>query len=129
MQGIKLSLLSLGVAVVVVFQAAPLNASESQGFSDLCTSERCEQMLQRFERYGDNGHTGSMVFMALAYAHGDGVEVDHDKASMWLKEAIRMRSPIAPYVAAQWHRQGLVWEQGRRIFRAFYRLWLPVGEV
>ncbi|RTE85924.1 MULTISPECIES: tetratricopeptide repeat protein [Gammaproteobacteria] len=112
MRTLTLGLISGLFAVTLSGYSVTVAAEEeSNRFSDLCESEECERMIRNFEEYGQNGHAGSMVFMALAYAHGDGVEMDHDKASMWLREAIRMRSQVAPYVAAQWYREGIVWEQ------------------
>lgn len=80
-------------------------------FDELCETEECRNSVTRFERYANNGNTPSMLLLAVAYANGEGVEKDHRKASMWMREAIRRNNSMAAYVKAQWRRQGLVFEQ------------------
>lgn len=98
--------------VAFVFTAAAFNSSaHGQTLDELCTSEQCHDLVKGFERYAQHGNTHSMVFLALAYANGEVVEQDHRKASMWIRESVRLRSPLGAYVKAQWRRQGFVFEQ------------------
>lgn len=98
--------------VAAVFTAGTFNTSaQGQTLNELCTTAECQDLVKGFERYAQHGNTHSMVFLALAYANGEVVEQDHRKASMWIRESVRLRSPLGAYVKAQWRRQGFVFEQ------------------
>jgi len=98
--------------VAAVFTAGTFNTSaQGQTLNELCTAAEWQDFVKGFERYAQHGNTHSMVFLALAYANGEVVEQDHRKASMWIRESVRLRSPLGAYVKAQWLRQGFVFEQ------------------
>ncbi|CUS47920.1 MAG: Sel1 repeat domain protein [Idiomarinaceae bacterium HL-53] len=76
-----------------------------------CSSDECGNVIEGFERYANRGHVESMVLLAVAYANGEGVEQNDEKANFWIKEALRNRSAMAAYVKATWRREGKVVEQ------------------
>lgn len=97
-----------GSAILTALLVTPLQA---QTLDELCTSEQCHDLVKGFERYAQHGNTHSMVFLALAYANGEVVEQDQARARMWIRESVRLRSPLGAYVKAQWRRQGFIFEQ------------------
>jgi len=92
----------------LLFFSLPATA---QSFEDLCAAEGCARHIERIENYGNQGDTSSMLLLAVIYANGEGTAVDHKKASMWMREAIRLGSGHAAYVKALWRRQGIVFDK------------------
>lgn len=80
-----------GSAILTALLVTPLQA---QTLDELCTGEQCHDLVKGFERYAQHGNTHSMVFLALAYANGEVVEQDQARARMWIRESVRLRSPL-----------------------------------
>lgn len=106
MKGTAKALLTLTFSLL--FSSLPAIA---ETFEDLCAVEGCARHIERIENYGNQGDTSSMLLLAVIYANGEGTDVDHKKASMWMREAIRLGSGHAAYVKALWRRQGFVYKQ------------------
>ncbi|TRW48294.1 sel1 repeat family protein [Aliidiomarina halalkaliphila] len=102
----KLPLL-LGLSLVISTVFAPSAALAGER----CETESCRAQIERFQRYAQNGSFEAMLILAVAYANGEGVEQDIDKARQWMKESIRLRNPQAFHVKSSWRRHGVVFEQ------------------
>ncbi|RUO32687.1 tetratricopeptide repeat protein [Aliidiomarina sanyensis] len=85
-----------------------------------CEEGICSEVMERLQRSADYGSSEAMIIMAVAYANGEGVAVNTDRARVWMKEAIRFRNPQAYHVKSQWRRVGRIFDQNEE--RAEY--WL-----
>lgn len=89
--------------------APPAHAQGSENLT-ICESGDCERQLTELERLARKGSGDAAAVVALAYASGDGVEQDADKARQFIEQGARRRNPMAMYVLADWYSRGFVVE-------------------
>ncbi|MGX5914890.1 tetratricopeptide repeat protein [Aliidiomarina sp. Khilg15.8] len=73
-----------------------------------CDSEACKAQMQKLKEFGHNGSPEALAITALAYATGDGLEKDEDRARIMMKEAIRLNSSLGMYVKSKWRAKGFI---------------------
>lgn len=88
----------------------PAHADVTDGVT-ICQSGDCEAELAKLERYARKGSGDAAAVVALAYASGDGVAQDLEKAKTFIERGASRRNPLAMYVLADWHARGYVVEQ------------------
>lgn len=71
-----------------------------------CTSATCSQDMQELVEFALNGSSDAQVIAAVAYATGDGLPADPDRARQFLKRALQQKDSRAWYIYSQWLRQG-----------------------
>jgi TPR repeat protein len=96
-------LLALGAV-----NSLPVTASEN---AKICEGDQCEIEMQNLIKLARNGSGHAAAFVAMAYASGDGLEQDFEKAERFIELGARQRDPIASYVMSDWYRNGFVLEQ------------------
>jgi hypothetical protein len=77
----------------------------------ICEGDQCEIEMQNLIKLARNGSGQAAAFVAMAYASGDGLEQDFEKAERFIELGARQRDPIASYVMSDWYRNGFVLEQ------------------
>lgn len=84
------------------------SVSVASASNDKCDSEACKAQMQKLEEFGRHGSPEALAITALAYATGDGLEKDEDRARVMMKEAIRLDSSLGMYVKSKWRAKGFI---------------------
>jgi hypothetical protein len=76
-----------------------------------CGTDECSEAMKKLVRFSLNGSPDAQVIVAMAYATGDGVPMDHTLARQHLKRALRNQDERAWHMYSRWLRDGLAFEQ------------------
>nr|WP_206663267.1 sel1 repeat family protein [Ningiella ruwaisensis] len=76
-----------------------------------CQDDACKAEMRNLTELARNGSGRAAAFVAMAYASGDGLELNHEKAEHFVKSGVRFRDPVATYLMADWLNSGFVLEQ------------------
>jgi TPR repeat protein len=85
--------------------------SAANAGDDKCDSDVCKAQMEKLEEFGRHGSPEALAITALAYATGDGLEKDEDRARVMMKEAIRLDSSLGMYVKSKWREKGFIFPQ------------------
>ncbi|KFZ28465.1 hypothetical protein IDAT_09140 [Pseudidiomarina atlantica] len=109
---VRSSLTFIAAALVAGLYLSPMSAQAdvTEGVN-ICQGGDCERELIELERYARKGSGDAAAVVAIAYASGDGVEQDLEKAKKFIEQGTRRRNPLAMFVIADWHSRGFVVEQ------------------
>lgn len=111
---ILVALFSLGLTFQGAAMATPVALEQAADETDMsaeCASEQCSEAMTKLVRYSLNGSPDAQVIVAMAYATGDGVPLDHVLARQHLKRALRNNDERAWHIYSRWLRDGLAFEQ------------------
>ncbi|MDN7125179.1 sel1 repeat family protein [Pseudidiomarina sp. 1APP75-32.1] len=107
--GLTLAIL-LAVSAISLSAGSAAHAQVSENLT-ICESGDCERQLAELERLARKGSGDAAAVVALAYASGDGVEQDTEKAQQFMEQGANRRNPLAMYVISDWYQRGFVVEQ------------------
>ena len=108
----RLGTLALLGALTLMPSVAIADGTESV---TICQDGNCATELAKLERFARKGSGDAAAVVALAYASGDGVAQDHDKARSFIQEGAHRRNPMAMFVLADWHARGFIVEQDQAL--------------
>ncbi|RUO78253.1 tetratricopeptide repeat protein [Pseudidiomarina taiwanensis] len=97
---------SLMFAMTLLLTPTVIMADEME-----CTSDECSEAMAELVRFSLNGSPDAQVIVALAYATGDGVPLNHTLARQHLKRALRNQDLRAWHIYSRWLRDGFIFEQ------------------
>jgi hypothetical protein len=103
------STLSLGLVLALGAMGHTYAASESK--EKVCVDDSCLAEMRNLVQLARNGSGRAAGIVAMAYASGDGLELNLDRAERFIKMGARSRDPVATYLYADWLRTGFVVEQ------------------
>ncbi|WP_019676854.1 tetratricopeptide repeat protein [Arsukibacterium perlucidum] len=101
--------LALAFSSTLLFTAVAVAADTDQ--AGFCESASCQSEFNKLEEMARYGSGEAATIVALAYATGEGVEQDIDKARLLIKQAVRWREPMGMHQMSIWLRQGFIFEQ------------------
>lgn len=99
----------------------------AQANTERCDSEACKAQMERLAEFGQNGSPEALAISALAYATGDGLEKDEDRARQMIKESIRLKSAVGMYIKSKWRAQGFLFEKDLERSEYFLRRSAELG--
>ncbi|WP_404409804.1 sel1 repeat family protein [Pseudidiomarina marina] len=103
------SLVILGL-LAAIGTILPVHADATQNVT-ICQQGDCGRDLAELERFARKGSGDAAAVVAMAYASGDGVEQDLEKAKEFIEQGARRRNAMAMFVLSDWHSRGFVVEQ------------------
>ncbi|SNY45354.1 hypothetical protein SAMN06297280_0876 [Arsukibacterium tuosuense] len=104
--------LALALSSTLLF--IPVTAMAADAQAGFCESASCQAEFKKLEEMARYGSGEAATIVALAYATGEGVGHDIEKARQQIKQAVRWREPMGMHQMSIWLRQGFVFEQDIR---------------
>lgn len=104
-----LSACFLLICLLIIPQNAAAHFLEQTAHS-ACLNNDCSKDLRRLFRLARISSGDASVFAAMAYAHGDGLEQNTERAIHYLKIGLRQRNPAAVNLMSDWLRSGFLVE-------------------
>lgn len=98
-------------SILLLVSALPLVGATSEPADSFCTSELCQTDFVKLEKMAWYGSGMAATIVATAYATGEGVPQDVNKARRHIKQAARWREPMGMHVMSNWLRAGFILEQ------------------
>jgi len=107
---IKLISTSAIISVFLLGTVSDVQAANRNG-TKYCEDEACKVEMNNLIKLAKNGSGRAAALVAMAYATGDGLEEDAEKAERFLKRGVRYRDPVATFMMYGWLREGFVVEK------------------
>ncbi|WP_214000838.1 sel1 repeat family protein [Arsukibacterium sp.] len=101
--------LALAISSTLLLTSAAAVAAIDQ--ASFCNSASCESEFKKLEEMAYYGSGEAATIVAVAYATGEGVEHNIEKARRNIKKAVSWREPMAIHQMSIWLRQGFVFKQ------------------
>lgn len=104
----------LNASAISLLLAFSQQASSYSGTAEpekFCTEKKCQIQIRQLAKLAKEGSGRAAAIVAMAYASGDGIEKDLDKAEHYITLGARFRDPVAAYLMADWLRNGFVLKQ------------------
>lgn len=94
------------VVMVSLVMSVPLYADADANPSAFCVSAACQKDFNKLERLARHGSGEAATLVALAYAKGEGVAQNLDKAKLSITKATGWRDASGMHVLSIWLREG-----------------------
>lgn len=107
----KMTKIGLALALSGTLLLSPFATIATEQQSRFCNSAICQAEFNKLEEMARYGSGEAATIVAVAYATGEGVEQNVDKARQQIKQAVRWREPMGIHQMSVWLRQGFVFEQ------------------
>lgn len=100
-------------ALVIPVSALLFSVNSSQAVAEeaACTTQECQQQMEKLRRLAWHGSPEAQVIAAAAMVSGDGLEKNVRQGRLYLKQAMRSKHPVAWYTYAIWRMNGTAYEQ------------------
>ncbi|MGQ8364471.1 tetratricopeptide repeat protein [Glaciecola sp. 1036] len=104
-----MSAAALGVALAL--SSVSFSHASQVNEEKYCSDQDCQIQLRNLSKLAKNGSGRAAAIVAMAYASGDGLELDHEKAKHFITLGVRYKDPVATHLMSDWLRTGFVVEQ------------------
>ncbi|WP_026349322.1 tetratricopeptide repeat protein [Arsukibacterium perlucidum] len=102
---------AIALSLTLTFTGVSSMPAMAAAGAKVCQGDQCANEMRRLIKLARSGSGDAAAFVAMAYASGDGLELDHKEAARFIKLGVRHRNPMATYLMSDWYRNGFVLEQ------------------
>ena len=99
------------LGILAALGSIPAAQADATQNVTICQQGDCGRDIAELERFARKGSGDAAAVVAMAYASGDGVEQDLEKAKDFIEQGARRRNAMAMFVLSDWHSRGFVVEQ------------------
>lgn len=100
--------IALALGVSLSLSGGVAHASSVNNHAAAYNCEDCEGEIWRLIRLSRGGSGDASALVAMAYASGEGMEQNHDRAAHFIERGVRQGSAVALFIKSDWYERGYV---------------------
>jgi len=104
----------LAVGVSLGLSGGIAQASSENNAAAQYSCEDCEGEVWRLIRLSRGGSGDASALVAMAYASGEGMEQNHERAAHFIERGVRQGSAVALFIKSDWYERGYVVENNEQ---------------